>query len=65
MNSVMKTHVPMLTINKLTTPLDSIRWYSKTDTMTADAKLGMIYVAANETLKETAPEIDTIMREAS
>jgi hypothetical protein len=55
----------MLTISKRTTALDSIRWYSKTDTMTTDAKLGYIYVLANETLKETAPEIEIIMREAS
>jgi hypothetical protein len=57
--------VPMLTINKLTRALDSIRSivYSK-NWLNDSAKLDTIYVIANETLDETAPEIEKIKADA-
>ena len=55
----------MLTIKKLVAALESIRSYTTMQRMTEEAKLSYIFVVANETLKETAPEIETIKREAS
>jgi hypothetical protein len=51
----------MLTINKLTKALESIREESARENCT----VGLIYVIANETLKETAPEIENIKANAS
>jgi hypothetical protein len=57
------TIVPMLTINKLTAALEAIRTYIDCKAPTDAAKLGLIYVIANETLIETAPEIGAIKAE--
>lgn len=53
--------VPMLTINKLTSALKAI----KTETTNEKPNVGLIYVIANETLKETAPEIDNIKTQSA
>jgi hypothetical protein len=54
--------VPMTTINKLTRGLDAIGMESDRG---RKADVGLIYVIANETLKETAPEIDNIIANAT
>jgi len=54
--------VPMTTINKLTTALNAIRMESDPG---KKANVGLIYVIANETLKETAPEIENIIAHAT
>ena len=51
----------MTTINKLTTALDAIRIKSER----ADCNVGIIYVIANEPLKETASDIDNIIANAT
>ena len=53
--------VPMTTINKLIKALNAIRMESER----TNCNLGLIYVIANETLKETAPEIENIETNAT
>jgi hypothetical protein len=60
--------VPMLTINKLVKALTAVRSASDSDKKSyrsPEANLGLIWVIANETLKEVAPEIENIMETAT
>ena len=53
----------MLTINKMTRALNGILSCANNTHTTPQANLGVIWVIANETLKEVAPEIEQIKAE--
>jgi hypothetical protein len=56
----MKTHVPMLTINKLVEALKAI----EIETNNPKPHIGTINVIASGTLKDLEEEIETVKREA-
>ena len=60
----MASHVPMTTINKLQDALKSIAATVDCKKLTVAARIGLVYVIANETIRECAPEIETIKRDA-
>jgi hypothetical protein len=57
--------VPMLTTNKLTKALTAILLAANNSHTKPEANLSLIWVIANETLNEVAPEIENIKETAT